>query len=73
MTRQDFERLAKAVRAMRQTHCFNDMLEHLGPTSYANVLETVIDQIALACGDLGERFDYDRFDKACRDSYEKSV
>jgi hypothetical protein len=65
MTRKDFNRLALAVRAMRKTICFNDARTRLGEQSYDNILETVVDQIALACGDLGESFDYDRFTEAC--------
>lgn len=65
MTRKDFNRLALAVRAMRRTHCLNDARTRLGEQSYANILETIVDQIALACGDVGENFDYDRFTEAC--------
>lgn len=68
MSKADYIRLAKAVQAMRQTNCFNVVLDRLGPSAYADILETVIDQIALACGDQqrGGKFDYDRFDTACR-------
>ena len=65
MTKKDFERLARAVRMMRKTTCLNDARTRLGEQSYANILETIVDQIALACGDLGDDFDYDRFTEAC--------
>jgi len=65
MTKKDFERLARAVRMMRKTHCLNDARTRLGEQSYDNILETIVDQIALACGDLGDNFDHDRFTEAC--------
>jgi hypothetical protein len=65
MTKKDFDRLARAVRMMRKTHCLNDARTRLGEQSYTNILETIVDQIALACGDLGDNFDYDCFTEAC--------
>ena len=54
MTRMHFERLAKALTAVRRA-------EHLDDQQY----DGLVDQIALACNEFNPGFKYDRFRKAC--------
>ena len=54
-------RMARAVRAMRHTEAFGER----GLTYQVDVLETIIDQIALAMQDMGCKVDYDQFTQAC--------
>jgi hypothetical protein len=59
MTRQHFQRLAQAAGAM-----WCD-ISHLAGNSGLEIFESIVDQLALACGEFNPGFKYERFRDAC--------
>jgi hypothetical protein len=60
MTRQHFARIAKALQAASKDVALTTNMP-LTREQY----DIIVDQLALACGDFNQKFNYDRFVDAC--------
>lgn len=65
MTRNDFELLARSLRATHPSVVHPDIVERGARKHYCDGYNAAINQITGACSSSNARFDADRFRSAC--------